>query len=241
MADGRTALMLLAQWKAGARARGFAHLAFGAPKPDSVPGLVFLKLLGSGAGGGFTLAPSFSHQGLFASFDSDRAADDFLASRYVDFYRDNADQFCAVRLTPYAVRGAWAGTTPLVAAAPAPSHGPIAALTRGSVRLQAAARFWTYAPRAQASLQHAPGCLLAAGLGEAPLLRQATFSVWENTSAMDAYARSGAHGDAIAATYRHGFFSESLFARFIPLRIEGAWNGFNTTAHALALNTDLAA
>ncbi len=241
MAEGRTALMLLAQWKTEARARGFAHLAFGGPRAGSVPGLVFIKLLGSGAGGGFTLAPSFSHQGLFATFENDRSADEFLSSSYVDFYRDNAVQFCAVRLTPYAVRGAWAGTTPLVATAQAPQHGPIAALTRGSVRVQAAPRFWAYAPRAQQSLAHAPGCLLAAGLGEAPLLRQATFSIWDNTAAMDAYARSGAHGEAIAATFRHGFFSESLFARFIPTRIEGAWNGFNNVGAPLMLSESKAA
>lgn len=239
MAEGRTALMLLARWKPEARARGFAHLAFGQPGAGRVPGLVFIKLLGSGAGGGFTLMPSFSHQGLFATFSDNRTADAFLASSYVDFYRDNAAQFCAVRLDPYAVRGAWSGMTPLVNAVVAPENGPIAALTRGSVRLGAAARFWTYAPRAQASLEHAPGCLLAAGLGEAPLLRQATFSIWESKKAMDDYARSGAHGDAIAATYRHGFFSESLFARFIPTRVEGAWNGFNTTGVPLALQESL--
>lgn len=241
MAEGRTALMLLAQWKPEARARGFAHLAFGAPRAGSVPGLVFIKLLGSGAGGGFTLAPSFSHQGLFATFESDQTADDFLSSAYTDFYRDHSTQFCAVRMTPYSVRGAWAGTTPLVAATHVPERGPIAALTRGSVRLRAAARFWTYAPRAQQSLEHAPGCLLAAGLGEAPLLRQATFSIWDNTAAMDAYARSGAHGEAIAATFRHGFFSESLFARFIPTRIEGAWNGFNNVGAPLMLSESKAA
>ena len=63
------------------------------------------------------------------------------------------------------------------------------------------------------------------GLGEAPLLRQATFSVWENQAAMDAYARSGAHHQAIRASLQGNWFSESMFVRFVPLRITGIWKG----------------
>ena len=241
MAEGRSALMLLVEWKPEARLRGFGHLAFGQPRAGAIPGLVFLKLLGSGAGGGFTLKPSLSHQGLFASFTDHRAAEDFLASSYVDFYRAHAVQFFAVILETYSVRGMWSGATPLSVTIDAPMQGPIAALTRGSVRPQAAWRFWHYAPAAQNALLQAKGCLLAAGLGEAPLLRQATFSLWDSHTSMHAYARHGAHGAAIQATQDFGFFSESLFARFIPKHIEGAWNGFNSTGQPLNLSQSIAA
>jgi len=63
------------------------------------------------------------------------------------------------------------------------------------------------------------------GLGEAPLLRQATFSLWRDQAAMDAYARSGAHLGAIRAAHGEGFFSESMFVRFVPLQICGVWQG----------------
>ena len=81
------------------------------------------------------------------------------------------------------------------------------------------------APAAQASLEAAPGCILAVGLGEAPLLRQATFSIWTSVQAMEAYARSGAHLDAIRAAHRGGFFSESAFVRFVPVAVQGRWKG----------------
>ena len=68
-------------------------------------------------------------------------------------------------------------------------------------------------------------CLLAMGLGEAPLLRQATFSLWDSAAAMDAYARTGAHLDAIRAAWKHQFFSESMFVRFVPLQLQGQWKG----------------
>jgi hypothetical protein len=239
MAEGRSALIVLVEWQRGARASGFARLAAGGPR-EAIPGLVFLKMLGSGAGGGFTLAPSFSHQGLFASFASDEAAEGFLASDFINYYRNHGAQFFAARLAPYSVRGEWSGSPVVVPVCDAPEHEPIAALTRGSVRPQAAWRFWNYAPKAQASLLNARGCLLAAGLGEAPIFRQATFSIWESHHAMAAYARTGAHGEAIAATQRYGFFSESLFARFSIRRVEGAWNGFNTTGQPLMLPAEAA-
>ena len=70
-----------------------------------------------------------------------------------------------------------------------------------------------------------PGARLPAsvGLGEAPLLRQATFSLWHDQPAMDAYARSGAHLEAIRQAYSQGFFSESMFTRFRVLEIGGHW------------------
>jgi spheroidene monooxygenase len=102
---------------------------------------------------------------------------------------------------------------------------PVAALTRGSIRPAKALSFWRYAPPAQAELGQAAGCQLAMGLGEAPLVRQCTFSVWDDTESMVAYAHQGAHRQAIAAAQRHDFFSESMFARMQVLAMSGTWCG----------------
>jgi spheroidene monooxygenase len=69
----------------------------------------------------------------------------------------------------------------------------LAALTRASIRPAKAMSFWKQAPATEADLRRSPGCLLAMGLGEAPLLRQCTFSVWQDTAAMLAYSMNGAH------------------------------------------------
>ena len=71
----------------------------------------------------------------------------------------------------------------------------------------------------------AAGCRLGVGLGEAPLLRQATFSIWDDVPAMDAYARHGAHLAAIRAAAQGQHFSETLFVRFIPEGLAGDWKG----------------
>ena len=98
-------------------------------------------------------------------------------------------------------------------------------LVRASIRISKAAAFWSKAPAAQNSLAQHPGCLLAIGLGEAPLLRQATFSVWESAASMDAYARTGSHLEAIKAAGAGRYFSEDMFVRFRPLAAFGTRRG----------------
>jgi spheroidene monooxygenase len=65
-------------------------------------------------------------------------------------------------------------------------------------------------------------------------LRQATFSLWRDTAAMNDYARSGAHQQAIQRAYGGGYFSETMFVRFLPLQVQGVWQGrtYGLDAHA---------
>ena len=204
---------------------GWQRIAFGSWWPNTTPGLKFMKTLGSGKEGGFGLMPSPSHQGMFCVFDSEDQANDFVGhSALIERYRERSAELFIATLRPASVRGSWDGMS-LIEGESLPANAMLATLTRASIRPRAAAQFWRYAPAAQDSLAHAPGCLLAAGLGEAPVLRQATFSLWQSTSAMDAYARTGAHRDAISAAWKHQFFSESMFVRFEPLSLQGQWKG----------------
>jgi spheroidene monooxygenase len=191
----------------------------------SVPGLRFARILGSGHGGGFGMRPSFEHGGVFALFDDEQAAERFIEeSASVRAYREHAQEFLVAMLRASSVRGSWGGVTMAASAWPEPG-GPVASLTRASIRPRRALDFWRHAAPAQAALAGAEGCLLLAGLGEAPLLRQATFSLWRNAAAIDAYARQGPHQMAIRAAWQQGYFSESMFVRFVPLLVRGRWLG----------------
>lgn len=190
-----------------------------------VPGLRFSKILGSGHQGGFGLRPSGTRQGLLLGFGDESAARRFIdVSPVMAGYRTHARECCVALLRVASAKGSWSGaafepTGPLVA------DGPIAALTRASIRPRHLASFWRHSPPSERSLAEAPGCLLAVGLGEAPLLRQCTFSVWHDMAAMDAYARQGAHQQAIRASMAGGFFSESMFLRLQLLQLRGRWLG----------------
>ena len=75
------------------------------------------------------------------------------------------------------------------------------------------------------SLEQSSGCIIAAGVGEAPFFRQATFTIWESQAAMDQYARQGAHQRAISASLSGHYFSESMFSRYLPFDAQGSWKG----------------
>ena len=219
------AVLLLVDIAAEARVWGYSRYVIGRFSMWGVPGLRFFKILGSGHEGGFGMRPSGSRQGLFCVFDDDTAADVFLDSApVVAAYRARAREYFAVKLRAFSSRGSWAGVG-LPLSAQAPAAGPIAALTRASIRPAVAWSFWNKAPPAERALERAQGCLLAAGLGEAPVLRQATFSLWDSVQCMDAYARSGAHLEAIKAAHQHRYFSESMFVRFVPDGLRGVWKG----------------
>lgn len=220
-----TAVLMLARLAPGSRLWGWSRIVRGAAPLAGEPGLRFARVMGSGHEGGFGLRPSLEHQGLFTVFDSLDAAAAFLArSPMVARYRERSAELCTLLLRPWSVRGRWGGHTFVPTPGPAPA-GPVLALTRASIKPLRAAGFWAMAPAAQADLGRAEGCRLAAGLGEAPLLRQCTVSLWDSVAAMDAYARTGPHLAAIRAAAQQGFFSESMFARFTPLQVEGRWQG----------------
>lgn len=218
-------VLVLAAWRPQALAWGFMRLVLGDRPLRHTPGLVFSRLMGSGQEGGFVLRPGLDHHGLFLLFSDEEAADRFIeASPVLAGYREHARECCVLKLRATSCRGTWSGRSIRTTRA-APVAGPVAALTRGSVRLSRLWPFWRHSPATQASVARAPGCELAMGLGEAPLLRQATFSLWRDQAAMDAYARSGPHLQAIRASSEGRLLSESMFVRFVPIAIHGTWKG----------------
>ena len=223
---GEVAVFLLADISQQHRLWGYARFVIGRLAMRGVPGLVMSKVMGSGDGGGFGLKPSNSRQALFCLFTDEGSADVFLKSPIAQAYEQRSQEFCSAKLRAYSCRGTWSGQSIAVTAdTPESASGPIATLTRASIRPMSALRFWRMQPASEVSLNAASGCLLATGVGEAPFFRQATFSLWVNSAAMDTYARTGAHLAAIRAAHDGAFFSESMFARFVPLSLAGRWRG----------------
>lgn len=227
-------VMVLFDYLRQHQAWAWYRLASGPPNVKTHPGLRFGKIMGSGHEGGFILRPSATHQGVMAVFDHIDHAQQFVHSTYVKEARSRARESWVGVMGVDSVRGQWDGRdwgvtdtsqqTPNEGRRLAAHPERMAVLTRASIRPTKAMAFWRHAPAAQSDLNQAQGCEIAMGLGEAPLVRQCTFSLWRNKADMMRYAHDGAHRKAIEAANRYGYFNESLFVRMHLMAMQGRWH-----------------
>lgn len=187
----------------------------------------FWKLCGSGRGEGFDLRPNLQVWAILATWPDAQTA--LAATQNAPLFKrwqSRAAEHWTVVLQPISARGAWSGQSPFLAKGDIPAGAPIAALTRATLRLRTALRFWSRVPSISEVIGDDPNVIFKIGVGEVPLLHQVTFSIWPDTQTMAAFARgNGAHGRAIAAVRSEGWFSEELYARFAVLGDFGTWGG----------------
>jgi spheroidene monooxygenase len=192
------------------------------------PHLMFWKLCGSGTGEGFTPRPNWGVWAILAVWPDVALARTGVAETPVwRRWRSWARESCTVYLSPLSARGSWAGVNPFVPEPhPADPAGPLAVLTRASVKPGRALRFWSRVPDISAVIGQDPNVLFKIGIGEVPLLHQVTFSIWPDAASMMHFARGdGPHGKAIQAVRAEGWFTDELYARFRVLGVEGQWQG----------------
>jgi spheroidene monooxygenase len=191
-----------------------------------VPDIGFWKLCGSGVGEGFTPIPNTAVYAILATWPSEAIARDRVAgARIYQRYRARSTEDWTVYLAPTSARGAWSGQAPFEVSHP-PGDGPIAALTRATVKPAVALRFWRRVPDISRVIGTDPNVLFKIGIGEVPWFHQVTFSIWPDADAMAAFARgNGPHARAIRAVREGHWFREELYARFQVLGDVGTWEG----------------
>jgi hypothetical protein len=208
---------------------GLAQMGTSPPQLKRVPGLRFFKLLGSGANNGFGLWPNLRRYGFMAVWDDAAAAGAFFAQHPLwKVYEQRSLEIWSLQLAPLKSHGLWDGQMPFdyAPALPLANDAPVAVLTRASIRLRKTPRFWQFVEPTSAALAQAVGVRAAIGLGELPVVRQATFSVWESAQAMQQYAYKDArHREVIQLTRREKWYTEELFARFQVLGSSGTLDG----------------
>ena len=211
----------------GHRRWALARMGTGPRALKRVPGLRFAQLMGSGNASGFGFWPNLDRYGLLAVWDDAAAAEAFLQTDFWTDYQRRTQEIWQLRLAPLRAHGLWDGQQPFACTTDAgPENAPVAVLTRASIRWQKAPRFWQYVEPTSAALADAAGVRAAIGLGELPLVRQATFSVWESAAAMQQYAyRDARHREVIKLTRSENWYGEELFARFRVLGSSGTLNG----------------
>ena len=204
----------------------FSMMGRGRWPVSRLPGIGFWKLCGSGTGEGFLPAPNWNVYAILAAWESEGAARNAVSgARLFRRYRARAAESVTLFMAPLSSRGRWSGRAPFHPDGDAPP-GPIASLTRATLRTRTSPRFWQRVPGIEDVIGSDPNVLLKIGIGELPLLRQVTFSVWPDESAMAAFARrpGGPHAAAIRAVREGGWFREELYTRFAVTDAVGEWS-----------------
>ncbi|HEY1449372.1 MAG TPA: hypothetical protein VGF47_00360 [Solirubrobacteraceae bacterium] len=167
---------------------------------------------------------------LFAAWEEDTALDRFLADHPLAAALRGGWH---TRLRATHTFGAWPPLAGLLGEEPPMRDDePAAALTIGRLRLSQAPRFFKASAAAERLAVSDPAMLRGTGLACPPAL-VATFSLWQTTKAMRAYAGGTAgaeHRDAVKAHAERPFHHASAFIRFRPYGAEGEWSGENPLA-----------
>lgn len=206
----------------------FAMMGLARGRLARTPRIGFWKLFGSGTGEGFTPIPNTAVYAILATWPDETSARHGVTQTPVfQNYANRADEAWTIYLRPASVRGDWSGKQPFQPYSE-PFSGPLAALTRASVKPSAVLKFWRRVPNISAVIGSDANVRFKIGIGEVPFLHQVTFSIWPDTQSMAAFARAdGPHARAIRAVREGNWFHEELYARFAVLGDGGTWNGIS--------------
>ncbi len=219
----------LVRYPRGGPAReAFSRMGFDRPVLQRTPGLRAFRLLGTGAGDQMAFSADLRRWALLAFWSSEADLDAFLTDSEIPRRWDAlAEERYDLRLATVRAHGSWGRTRFNVdRAAPLRPEQPVVILTRAAIRARHLARFWTAAPRPSADAVGHPDNLASIGIGDVPVLRQATLSLWRSLAGAQDFAyRRAAHREVVDRTRAEDWYSSELFARFVPLASSGTWSG----------------
>ena len=186
-----------------------------------LPGVSFVKLLGTGKGESFTPKDADPYRwGALVTIQKDNL-DNLDKSKVIIGWQKIAKKEYRAILKPISVHGLWSGKQPFEVEK-FDWNGKIAAITRARIVWRKNLIFWRAVTPVTISLHQSPGLINAIGIGEAPIGLQGTFSLWESAAQLRDFAYKGqAHTQAIKATEENKWYSEELFSRFAVVQERG--------------------
>ncbi|NQY58280.1 MAG: spheroidene monooxygenase [Ilumatobacteraceae bacterium] len=203
-----------------------ARLATDRPRLARVPGLRFWRLLGTAHADDTAGGADLHRTALFAVWNDETDLEAFLRTHRIARRWGDATEAWHVRLRAAGGHGTWRGVDVLDGLEAGSDGGPLAIITRADVRRRSWRTFRHAARVVDTELHQADGLLAVVGVGEAPIGRLGTFSLWDSLDAAASFARrSPEHVEVIRRTRREHWYGEELFARFEPYASEGSWNG----------------
>jgi hypothetical protein len=188
----------------------------------------FWKLMGSGRNGTFDKTPDWRQWAVLLVHKEDqrltnRAPFNFFTTWWT-FFRC---EIWTLELEPIEGHGTWDGKACFGELPKQTGYeGLIAVLTRATIRLNKLNRFWSHVNGVAVRMDGAEGFITSLGIGEVPLIKQATFSIWDSKAHMKQFAHQlKEHAEVIRKTREENWYSEELFVRFKVLGTHGTLHG----------------
>ena len=209
----------------------FKQMQLGLIQLKNVSGLSFYKILGSGAKNGFSAIPNFGTYVLLCVWESENQAETFFAENiFFNEYQERSCELMTVYMHSAEVHGTWDERQPFQKNAELAMDKPIIVLTRARIRFRKLLSFWSRVGSVSQSLENYEGLILSIGVGEWPLIQQATLSIWKTQKEMMDYAyKNPKHREVVMLTRKLNWYKEEMFARFVPYKFTGVWEGKNAS------------
>lgn len=201
----------------------FKQMPMSKAELKQVDGQYFGKLMGSGGGEGFSVFPDFSTYVLLQTWENEEAARAFFDGHgYFQEMAAHSNQRCVLFLRAFMSKGSWGGQNPFVGQKGQENPPVLGVLTRARIKPKLMHRFWVEVPQVSREVYQQPARLFSKGIGEWPLVEQATFSLWNSQQLMQDFAyQQKEHKRIVQKTRKLNWYSEELFARFELLKQEG--------------------
>lgn len=177
-------------------------------------GLKFIKLLGTGSKDGFSVIPDFSSYVMITSWENDDFRKKFIdENKLFQEIKNKSSRRIEIKIDPYNYIGSWNGINPFKNKS-SYKEGKIIVLTRARVKLNKLINFFVSTSSAAKSINSKKGAEYYKGVGELPIIEQATISIWESEQSMKDYAYSDKnHLKIINKARKNKWYSEELFVR----------------------------
>jgi heme-degrading monooxygenase HmoA len=197
----------------------FTQMGLAAEALDNIPGLSFYKLMGTGAGKGFRPWPDLGTYALLTVWDDSLSAEKaFKQAKILMDFKTTSSHIQSFWLSALRGHGQWNGKSPFLIEEQKPQPNKderVAVITRASIKKRWMLYFWWRVRKVSRRVHQMADLEMAKGIGEWPLLEQATFSIWKNAKAIDQYAYRGQeHKNVVKATRKIKWYAEEMFMRF---------------------------
>ena len=177
-------------------------------------GLEFVKLLGTGSRDGFSMIPDFASYIMISVWENDILRKKFTHdNKLFKEIINKSSKRVEIKIDPYNYIGSWNRINPFKNKSNY-MGGKILVLTRARVKFNKLINFLINTSLAAKSIKSHEGADFYKGVGELPIIEQATISIWKSEQSMKDYAYSDKnHLKIINKARRNKWYSEELFVR----------------------------